>query len=106
MYFDYESHGSWTNQNQIHNAHIFYIKVKCLKVRDALIGYLKEKSILAAFHYVPLHSSNAGKKYGKFYGEDNYTSILSQRLLRLPLHYALKKEDVSYVCKKIIEFFK
>jgi len=93
-------------KNTKHSAHIFYIMLKTPQTLDRLRTFLKKSKIEASTHYVPLHSSNAGKKYGKFYGEDNYTSILSQRLLRLPLHYALKKEDVSYVCKKIIEFFK
>ncbi len=74
-----------------HNAHMFYIKVQDLSERTELINYLKEKNINAVFHYIPLHSSPAGLKFGKFIGEDKYTTTESERLLRLPLYYGLKK---------------
>ena len=75
-----------------HNAHMFYIKVQDLSERTELINYLKEKNINAVFHYIPLHSSPAGLKFGKFIGEDKYTTTESERLLRLPLYYGLKKK--------------
>jgi dTDP-4-amino-4,6-dideoxygalactose transaminase len=90
---------------QIHNGHMFYIKVKSLNIRDALIGYLKEKSILAAFHYVPLHSSVAGKRLGVFHGVDSHTTTESERLLRLPMHYKMTVDDLDYVVESIQRFF-
>lgn len=88
-----------------HNAHMFYIKCKDLNERISLINYLKENKIQATFHYVPLHTSEAGLKYGRFYGEDNYTTKESERLLRLPLHFELDKESIDYVIEKIISFY-
>lgn len=90
----------------IHNAHMYYIKVKDLEQRTKLLAYLKQNGILAVFHYVPLHSSTAGLKYGMFSGEDRYTTRESDRLLRLPMYYGLQTEDINYVLDKIHEFFK
>lgn len=89
-----------------HNAHMFYIKVKDLEERTKLIEYLKKNEINAVFHYVPLHSAPAGKKYGRFYGNDIYTTKESERLVRLPMHYALKREEIEYVVTKIRDFYK
>ena len=89
-----------------HNAHMFYIKTKDLEERTNLIKHLRENGINAVFHYVPLHSAGAGIKYGRFSGEDKYTTKESERLLRLPLHYNLSLEDVEKVCEKIISFYK
>ena len=89
-----------------HNAHMFYIKTKDLKERTKLINHLKENEIQAVFHYIPLHSAPAGIKYGRFHGEDKYTTKESERLLRLPMYYGLKEEDVLKVCDKIKEFYK
>ena len=88
-----------------HNAHMFYIKTKDLDERSELIKYLKGKDISSVFHYVPLHSSPAGRKYGRFYGEDLYTSRESERLLRLPLFYGMKDEDMEKVINSLIEFY-
>jgi len=88
-----------------HNAHMFYIKLKDLETRTNLINYLKQNNINAVFHYIPLHSSPAGKKFGRFIGEDRYTSSESEKLLRLPLYYGIKEEEVLYIIKKIYEFF-
>lgn len=79
------------NQSE-HNVHIFYIKTKDLAEWTKLIKYLNENGINAIFHYVPLHSSLAGKKYRKFVGEDIYTAKESDQLLRLPLYYGLDKK--------------
>ncbi len=87
-----------------HNAHMYYIKVKDLETRTGLIAYLKENGIYSAFHYVPLHSSPAGMKFGRFSGEDVYTTRESERLLRLPMFYNLPMSDVEYIVKKILEF--
>lgn len=88
-----------------HNGHMFYIKVKNLKVRNALINYFKEKYILAVFHYVPLHSSLAGKKLGFFHGVDKFTTIESEKLLRLPMYFNIKKEDLDLILEVLRDFF-
>ncbi len=90
----------------IHNAHMYYIKVRDLKTRTALISYLKEHGVLAVFHYIPLHSSPAGEKFGHFHGEDRYTTAESLRLLRLPLYYGLTEEDRTHVADCVKAFFK
>lgn len=89
-----------------HNAHMFYIKTQDLKVRTELIAFLKERGIGAVFHYVPLHSSAAGKKYGRFHGEDRYTTKESERLIRLPMYYGLTAEDVEKVVEAINDFYR
>lgn len=88
-----------------HNAHMFYIKAADLKERTALIGYLKEQDICSVFHYIPLHSAPAGSRYGRFSGEDIHTTKESERLLRLPMYYGLKPEEVRFVCEKIMSFY-
>ena len=88
-----------------HNAHMYYIKVKDLEERTKLISYLMENGIKAVFHYVPLHSSQAGRMYGRFQGEDIYTTKESDRLLRLPLYYGMKPEETGYVIEKVKDFF-
>jgi dTDP-4-amino-4,6-dideoxygalactose transaminase len=89
-----------------HNAHMFYIKVKDIKTRTKLISHLGNEDILSVFHYIPLHSAPAGKKYGEFRGEDKYTTKESERLLRLPMYYGLKEDEVLKVCESIEKFFK
>ena len=88
-----------------HNAHMFYIKCADMEERTQLIGYLKERDIMAVFHYIPLHSAPAGLKYGRFHGEDRYTTKESERLLRLPMYYGLTKEQVIYIAEQIIAFY-
>lgn len=90
----------------VHNAHMFYIKTKDLEERQALIQALREQGILAVFHYIPLHSSPAGKKFGRFHGEDRYTTRESERLLRLPMYYSLTEENVNDVVSVIEEFYR
>ena len=89
-----------------HNAHMFYLKCQDLEERTALISYLKANGILAVFHYVPLHSAPAGRKYGRFFGEDKYTTRESERLVRLPLYYGLTKEDREKVICFVNEFYR
>ena len=89
-----------------HNAHMFYIKTRDLAERTELIDFLKENEIKAVFHYIPLHTAPAGKKYGVFHGEDKYTTVESERLLRLPLYYGIRENDVEQVVDKIYEFYK
>ncbi len=88
-----------------HNAHMFYIKTRDIEERTALASFLKENGILAVFHYVPLHSAPAGTKFGRFCGEDKYTTNTFERLLRLPMYYGLKPEEVEYIADKIKEFY-
>lgn len=88
-----------------HNAHMFYIKTKDLRTRIELIKYLKENEIQSVFHYIPLHTSPNGMKVGRFNGEDRYTTKESERLLRLPLYYGLKDEEVDNVIEKIKLFY-
>ena len=87
-----------------HNAHMYYIKVKDLRVRTKLLAYLKERGILSVFRYVPLHSATAGKKFGRFHGEDVYTTKESERLCRLPMYYSLSLEEAAEVVKALKEF--
>lgn len=89
-----------------HNAHMFYIKARDLEERTALIEYLKEKDIQAVFHYIPLHSAPAGERFGRFHGEDVYTTRESERLLRLPMFYGLKEEQVRCIADKVTEFYR
>jgi dTDP-4-amino-4,6-dideoxygalactose transaminase len=85
---------------------MFYIKTKDIEERTALIDYLKADGIYSAFHYIPLHTAPAGKKFGRFHGEDVYTTKESERLARLPLYYGLKEEQVRYICDQVKEFYK
>jgi len=89
----------------VHNAHMFYIKTKNLEERTRLIEYLKQNEIQAVFHYVPLHTAPAGKKFGRFHGEDRYTTRESERLLRLPLYYGLSEEEVIQIAKTVKAFY-
>lgn len=90
----------------VQNAHMFYIKVKNLDERTALLNHLKENSINAVFHYVPLHSAPAGEKFGRFDSIDVFTTKQSERLLRLPMYYGLKVVDVNKICGVIDEYYK
>ena len=87
-----------------HNAHMYYIKVHDIQVRTRLLKYLREKDICSVFHYVPLHSAPAGKKFGRFSGEDVYTTKESERLMRLPMFYNLDMEDAKRVVDAIASF--
>lgn len=88
----------------IHNAHMFYIKFKDIKERSAFISYMKENAILAVFHYIPLHSAPAGIKYGRFDGNDEYTTKESERLVRLPLYFNMNPKDLDKVVNCIKSF--
>ena len=88
-----------------HNAHMFYIKTKDMEERKALISYLKERDIAAVFHYVPLHSAPAGLRFGRFHGEDRYTTKESERLLRLPMYYNLSESDQQKVINAVHGFY-
>jgi dTDP-4-amino-4,6-dideoxygalactose transaminase len=87
-----------------HNAHMYYIKVKNLEVRTQLISYLRQKDVMSVFHYIPLHSSKAGKRFGRFHGEDVYTTKESERLMRLPLFYNLTDAEMEHTARSILEY--
>jgi dTDP-4-amino-4,6-dideoxygalactose transaminase len=89
----------------IHNAHMFYLKVNNLEERTALLKHLKTNDILSVFHYIPLHSSVAGVEFGKFYGDDEFTTNESERLIRLPMYFGIHENEISKVVSKIIQFF-
>ena len=89
----------------VHNAHMFYLKVRDLEERTAFIEHLKQHGVMAVFHYVPLHSSPAGLKFGRFHGEDVYTTRESNRLVRLPMYFGLDKADGRAVADAVRSFF-
>ncbi|MGJ0456311.1 dTDP-4-amino-4,6-dideoxygalactose transaminase [Aliarcobacter cryaerophilus] len=93
-------------KNCTNNAHMFYIKVKDLEERQKLIHFLRENNVESVFHYVPLHSSVAGKKFGYFHQKDEFTIKESEKIIRLPLYYGLTKNDIETICSKIKDFFK
>ena len=88
-----------------HNAHMFYIKLKDIKERTKFIEYMKANEIMTVFHYVPLHSAPAGEKYCRFHGEDKYTTRESERLVRLPLYYALDDQTQMYIINTVKKFY-
>ena len=91
--------------NCIHNAHMFYLKVKDLKTRSKLIEHLKQNNISSVFHYVPLHSAPAGKKFGKFDGMDDFTTSESEKIIRLPMYFGLDSDSIRKICEAIEMFF-
>ena len=92
-------------QGCVHNAHMFYLKVADLAERTAFIDHLKGRGVMAVFHYVPLHSSPAGLRYGRFSGADEFTTRESDRLVRLPLYYGLAEKDRETVGEAVLDFF-
>ena len=88
-----------------HHPHMFYIKTKDMEARSRVIAYVKEKDILSVFHYVPLHSAPAGIKFGRFHGEDRYTTKESERILRLPMFYTLTADQVEYITDQVKAFY-
>ena len=88
-----------------HNAHMFFIKTEGMSQRTELINHLKNNKIGAVFHYIPLHSSPAGMRFGRFCGEDKFTTAESERLLRLPMHYSLTPDEIYTVAGAIKSFF-
>ncbi|MFL1455760.1 dTDP-4-amino-4,6-dideoxygalactose transaminase [Marinobacter sp. GN3S48] len=87
------------------NGHMFYLKVDSLEVRSNLISFLKEKGVMAVFHYIPLHSSPAGQTFGRFFGDDRFTTVESEKLVRLPMWYGLKKAQAQYIVDAVFDFF-
>lgn len=89
----------------VHNAHMFYLKLKDIHIRNKFIQYLKQNDIMSVFHYIPLHSSPAGKKFCRFNGEDNFTTTESERLLRLPMYNGLEDKQLSKIINVIKNFY-
>ena len=89
----------------VHNAHMFYVKLRDLEERTAFISFMKEKGISCSFHYVPLHSAPAGLKFGRFHGEDRYTTAESDRLVRLPMYFGLTEMEGKQIISAIQSFF-
>ena len=89
-----------------HNAHMFYLITKDIKERTSFISFMRKNDILAVFHYIPLHSSPAGIKFGRFDAIDEVTTPYSERLVRLPLYYGLTESDQQKVIDTVLEFYK
>ena len=85
---------------------MYYLKLKDLETRTRFIHYLHDHGVCAVFHYIPLHSSPAGRKFGRFSGEDVYTTKESERLVRLPLYYGLTDEQCEHVIETVNDFFR
>jgi dTDP-4-amino-4,6-dideoxygalactose transaminase len=94
-----------TQKKCVNNSHMFYLKVSNLEIRTLLLEYLEQNGITAVFHYVPLHSAPAGLKFGRFDGADTYTTTESETLIRLPMYFGLKKENIQLICRTINNFF-
>lgn len=90
----------------VHNAHMFYIKAADIEERSSFISFMKENGVHCVFHYIPLHTAPAGIKFGRFHGEDRYTTRESERLVRLPMFYSLTLEQVDGICDTVMEFFR
>ena len=89
----------------VHNAHMYYVKLKDLEERSRYISYMKEHGVGTVFHYIPLHSAPAGLQFGRFSGEDEFTTKESERLTRLPMYYGLREEDVRSAVRATEGFF-
>lgn len=89
----------------VHNAHMYWLKAADLVERTALINHLRQNDVYAVFHYVPLHSAPAGLRYGRFHGVDEFTTRESNRLLRLPMYYGLKRSDLERVVDAVYSFY-
>lgn len=87
-----------------HNAHMYYLKTRDLESRTRLIRHMKEKGVMCVFHYIPLHSSPAGRRFGRFCGEDRYTTRESERLVRLPMYYSLSQQELDYVTECLLAY--
>lgn len=90
----------------VHNAHMFWVKCRDLEERTRFIRFLKDKGVMAVFHYIPLHSAPAGMRFGRFEGVDKYTTKESERLVRLPLYYGLTEQDRKMVITAVLDFFR
>lgn len=89
----------------VHNAHMYYLKCRGLEERTAFIEHLRENDVTAVFHYIPLHSAPAGRRFGRFDGEDEFTTKESERLVRLPMYYGMSDADSDKVIKAVLSFY-
>ena len=89
----------------VHNAHMYYLKCRDLNERTQLIDYMKERGVLCVFHYIPLHSAPAGVRFGRFAGEDRYTTKESERLVRLPMYFGLSRKETDYIASCVYDFY-
>jgi dTDP-4-amino-4,6-dideoxygalactose transaminase len=89
-----------------HNGHIFYLICDSKEQRSSLMSYLKENGIQSTFHYIPLHSSSAGEKFGRVYNKFALTDSIAERLVRLPIYNLLDNSDVDHVVRQINKYFK
>lgn len=89
-----------------HNGHMFYLKVADLAERTLLLDHLKVNGVMAVFHYVPLHNSSAGNDYSRFHGTDEFTTVESERLIRLPLYFGITPEEIEKVVSSVVSFYK
>lgn len=90
----------------VHNAHMYYLKLRDLEQRTDFITYMKEQGVMTPFHYIPLHSAPAGLRFGRFHGEDRWTTKESERLVRLPLYYGMREQDREHVIESVISYFR
>jgi dTDP-4-amino-4,6-dideoxygalactose transaminase len=88
-----------------HNGHMLHIRVQDNPTRSALIRHLRQAGVHAVFHYVPLHTSEAARRYARFHGIDRFTTTESDRIIRLPMFFGLKPEEIDQVVKTILSFF-
>ena len=89
----------------VQNGHMFFLKAADIEERTRFIDFMKSRGVMPVFHYIPLHTAPAGLKFGRFHGEDRYTTRESERLVRLPMYYALTLEEVDYICGQVREFY-
>lgn len=89
----------------VQNGHMFYLKAADIEERTRFIDFMKEGGVMSVFHYIPLHTAPAGLKFGRFHGEDKYTTRESERLVRLPMYYALTLEQVDDICAGVKAFY-
>lgn len=90
----------------VHNAHMFYLLTKTHSEQIALLAALKDKGINAVFHYIPLHASDAGRRFGRVGSSMQVTEDLPDRIVRLPLYPALTGDEITHICATINEFFR
>ena len=90
----------------VHNAHMYYLKLRDLAQRTDFIEFMKQQGVMTPFHYIPLHSAPAGLKFGRFHGEDEWTTRESERLVRLPLYYGISEKDRSHVIESVVSYFR
>ncbi|MDP1722760.1 MAG: dTDP-4-amino-4,6-dideoxygalactose transaminase [Candidatus Gottesmanbacteria bacterium] len=89
-----------------HNAHMFYLLARTHGEQVALLAALKAKGINAVFHYIPLHATDAGRKFSRTGSSMPVTEDLPGRLVRLPLYPALTEDEIAFICATIDEFFR